>query len=992
MFVIKATLKDETRRLTFESSKFPAYGDVQQKLRTIFNLPSTAHTYWVNVLLFPDDAKEARIMFKQHVCDASEYQSAQAPFLHNGLPSPALVFTVLLSSDARLNSTHGYHRANLLLTAAGDLAIHISAVEEELAKRVSLLTSLEDKLVLCKRDDDQLGISFWTDRVAEKKKSVKELETELLDCQREFGTMNEQLDTAAFPDGYPRQSLREYAETEEREEIIRAHQTEDEIAAWRAGNDFENEGRLFPPLEHVLPLPGGRHRRHGRYRPTQHPPHRGTTPPHFGGFGAYTGPHYDRSSRQDRGFRNLFDRVTDVLNPPTPGSLLPAQEIKSMLDTFLVNLTNQLATTIEGAPRVATNDPTPEERPIPGAFVDNNAQTDAPIQTRPAEEEQKVNAPSSQLGKGGFRHRRIWCDGCEEGIRGVRYKCEQCPDYDLCGSCLPLLHTSDLHPSNHTFKAMLHRELEERIKLTAEGTNEEEVRHPATCDLCSLAITGVRWKCLNCPDWDSCGSCAATVKETHPGHSFVKLYKSTDYVANAATVRARQNVTHPHVICDGCNNHIRGPRFKCMHPDCPDYDLCESCEASPFPVHPDDHPMLKTKVPLKVNFASSYDGSVSEAVPATGPRAHGRQGISGRAAHGDAFGPRRGCHWRQHENPSASPRWHAREHVSQAQARSREESEGEPVVPGGYIAKNLYDQDELVANLTAPLTPDNRAEGESPVNELTQALQAITKSLSGASTPTYPTKEAVTPLDIFSWVRHVTIPPGCTLPAGAEFTKTWKLKHFASGTEYDFDTVRLVHKSDGQLGERCKVEIEYVKGDVRDGDEFEVKISGLIVPDTKGKEILEHWRFEDKKGVAYGQPLRLRFSVEDVPKSTSNSLSSSSVIMPSNTSSPLAASEVVVQTSDSNSLVAPLPSKDIKADSQADAHDEGHPSPSFPSDESLDNDMESVMSFDSFIDVVEGVTTVSSRSNTIDGMDDDEFEVVEGEDDTEDDLTADELE
>lgn len=42
------------------------------QLRTIFNLPSSTHTYWVNVLLFPDDADEARIMFKQHVCDATE--------------------------------------------------------------------------------------------------------------------------------------------------------------------------------------------------------------------------------------------------------------------------------------------------------------------------------------------------------------------------------------------------------------------------------------------------------------------------------------------------------------------------------------------------------------------------------------------------------------------------------------------------------------------------------------------------------------------------------------------------------------------------------------------------------------------------------------------------------------------------------------------------------------------------------------------------------
>jgi len=32
-----------------------------------------------------------------------------------------------------------------------------------------------------------------------------------------------------------------------------------------------------------------------------------------------------------------------------------------------------------------------------------------------------------------------------------------------------------------------------------------------------------------------------------------------------------------------------------MHPDCPDFDLCEACEAHPISVHPDNHPLLKMK-------------------------------------------------------------------------------------------------------------------------------------------------------------------------------------------------------------------------------------------------------------------------------------------------------------------------------------------------------------------------------------------------------------
>jgi next-to-BRCA1 protein 1 len=34
-----------------------------------------------------------------------------------------------------------------------------------------------------------------------------------------------------------------------------------------------------------------------------------------------------------------------------------------------------------------------------------------------------------------------------------------------------------------------------------------------------------------------------------------------------------------------------------MHPSCPDFDLCQDCEALPIPVHPPIHPLLKMKTP-----------------------------------------------------------------------------------------------------------------------------------------------------------------------------------------------------------------------------------------------------------------------------------------------------------------------------------------------------------------------------------------------------------
>ena len=49
----------------------------------------------------------------------------------------------------------------------------------------------------------------------------------------------------------------------------------------------------------------------------------------------------------------------------------------------------------------------------------------------------------------GVKHPNIICDGCKRhGIFGMRWKCAQCFDYDLCTQC----YMADEHDLSHTFQ------------------------------------------------------------------------------------------------------------------------------------------------------------------------------------------------------------------------------------------------------------------------------------------------------------------------------------------------------------------------------------------------------------------------------------------------------------------------------------------------------------------------------------------------------------
>jgi hypothetical protein len=85
-------------------------------------------------------------------------------------------------------------------------------------------------------------------------------------------------------------------------------------------------------------------------------------------------------------------------------------------------------------------------------------QPSSPQQPQQPQVQQPQPEPQSQPQPERVHHPNVYCDGCQQGIYGIRYKCKNCPDYDLCESCMgkgihtTLGHTFDKHdkPMQHT--------------------------------------------------------------------------------------------------------------------------------------------------------------------------------------------------------------------------------------------------------------------------------------------------------------------------------------------------------------------------------------------------------------------------------------------------------------------------------------------------------------------------------------------------------------
>ncbi len=137
--------------------------------------------------------------------------------------------------------------------------------------------------------------------------------------------------------------------------------------------------------------------------------------------------------------------------------------------------------------------------------------------------------------------------------------------------------------------------------------------HGAICDVCDFPILGVRFKCLNCADFDICAACEQ--EGLHAGHPDTHLFvvlprpvpkEAEDWKAlfplPLCVDEAGKGTVHRGVFCTQCKAPVVGSRYVCTN--CPDmFCLCDGCFSGRLPV--DKHANGRNHVMVKIPFAPS---------------------------------------------------------------------------------------------------------------------------------------------------------------------------------------------------------------------------------------------------------------------------------------------------------------------------------------------------------------------------------------------------
>ena len=132
-----------------------------------------------------------------------------------------------------------------------------------------------------------------------------------------------------------------------------------------------------------------------------------------------------------------------------------------------------------------------------------------------------LKSSPNQVKKREAIHFGFSCDGCKMNpIRGNRYKCKGCEDFDYCETC----YQKNKETHNHEFKVIEKPKSTRRLghkntKYCQRGIVHRNIR----CEGCGLEpFVGWRYMCTICDDYNLCENCEEQLAVRH-NHPFIKV-------------------------------------------------------------------------------------------------------------------------------------------------------------------------------------------------------------------------------------------------------------------------------------------------------------------------------------------------------------------------------------------------------------------------------------------------------------------------------------